>query len=344
MATIDDEGQDEEEGRGLADELRDLCLEADVKFIACQMTVDLFEFEQERLHRRHRVRRRRDLHEVRRRNRRLPVHLRLPRCAHGRQEPAVHSAALGAVVSGRLRARLRLRCGRQQDQLLHHGRGVRRRQHGPLGPHAHVAAGDRGGHRRRQPAAATPARSTCRRRSTSGPTLPWLSLLLGGAAVRRGHDAGRRLRQQEPDPRSAAAACARWWCWSSWRIASYMTLKGLFGQWRAQLARPGGHRPGRASAGRTRAWPRAGHARPAWRRSAQRWPRRWPRSCWRCWLFVFKDRRFRGNPTQMLGARWRSARWWSAGWYVSGHLGFGENPDTLETVYFAHQHAHASSR
>jgi peroxiredoxin family protein len=26
-------------------ELRDLCLEADVKFIACQMTVDLFEFD-----------------------------------------------------------------------------------------------------------------------------------------------------------------------------------------------------------------------------------------------------------------------------------------------------------
>jgi peroxiredoxin family protein len=26
------------------EELRDLCLEADVKFIACQMTVDLFEF------------------------------------------------------------------------------------------------------------------------------------------------------------------------------------------------------------------------------------------------------------------------------------------------------------
>lgn len=27
------------------EELRDLCLEADVKFIACQMTVDLFDFE-----------------------------------------------------------------------------------------------------------------------------------------------------------------------------------------------------------------------------------------------------------------------------------------------------------
>ncbi len=25
----------------------------------------------------------------------------------------------------------------------------------------------------------------------------------------------------------------------------------------------------------------------------------------------------------------------AAGWYVTGHLGYGENPDTLETVYFA---------
>jgi peroxiredoxin family protein len=34
-------------GKGVADlaELRDLCLEADVKFIACQMTVDLFDME-----------------------------------------------------------------------------------------------------------------------------------------------------------------------------------------------------------------------------------------------------------------------------------------------------------
>jgi peroxiredoxin family protein len=26
-------------------ELRDMCIEADVKFVACQMTVDLFEFD-----------------------------------------------------------------------------------------------------------------------------------------------------------------------------------------------------------------------------------------------------------------------------------------------------------
>ena len=34
-------------GKGVAsiEQLRDLCLESDVKFIACQMTVDLFDFE-----------------------------------------------------------------------------------------------------------------------------------------------------------------------------------------------------------------------------------------------------------------------------------------------------------
>jgi len=32
-------------GVATLEELRDLCLEADVKFVACQMTVDLFEFE-----------------------------------------------------------------------------------------------------------------------------------------------------------------------------------------------------------------------------------------------------------------------------------------------------------
>lgn len=32
-------------GVATLEELRDLCLEADVKFVACQMTVDLFEFD-----------------------------------------------------------------------------------------------------------------------------------------------------------------------------------------------------------------------------------------------------------------------------------------------------------
>lgn len=36
-------------GVASVEELRDLCLEAEVKFVACQMTVDLFDFESEDL-------------------------------------------------------------------------------------------------------------------------------------------------------------------------------------------------------------------------------------------------------------------------------------------------------
>jgi peroxiredoxin family protein len=38
-----------DKGVASVDELRDLCLEADVKMIACQMTVDLFDFKREDL-------------------------------------------------------------------------------------------------------------------------------------------------------------------------------------------------------------------------------------------------------------------------------------------------------
>ena len=51
-------------------------------------------------------------------------------------------------------------------------------------------------------------------------------------------------------------------------------------------------------------------------------------------VFVFRDKRFRGNGTQIFGAFVIGALV-AAGWYVTGHLGFGENPETLETGYFA---------
>ena len=50
--------------------------------------------------------------------------------------------------------------------------------------------------------------------------------------------------------------------------------------------------------------------------------------------FVLKDRRFRGNALQ-VGSGIVLGLLVVAGWYVSGHLGFGENPETLENVYFA---------
>ena len=50
--------------------------------------------------------------------------------------------------------------------------------------------------------------------------------------------------------------------------------------------------------------------------------------------FVFADARFRANATQVVtGAIIGLVV--TGGWYVSGHLGYGENPDTLEMVYFA---------
>ena len=45
MATSMMKAKMKKKGVASLTELRDLCIEADVKFIACQMTVDLFEFE-----------------------------------------------------------------------------------------------------------------------------------------------------------------------------------------------------------------------------------------------------------------------------------------------------------
>lgn len=50
-------------------------------------------------------------------------------------------------------------------------------------------------------------------------------------------------------------------------------------------------------------------------------------------IFIFKDREFRHNLDGILaGTAWGLAV--TLGWYVTGHVGYGENPDTLETVYF----------
>lgn len=45
MATMMMKDKMKKKGVASLTELRDLCLEADVKFVACQMTVDLFEFD-----------------------------------------------------------------------------------------------------------------------------------------------------------------------------------------------------------------------------------------------------------------------------------------------------------
>jgi uncharacterized membrane protein YedE/YeeE len=50
--------------------------------------------------------------------------------------------------------------------------------------------------------------------------------------------------------------------------------------------------------------------------------------------FVFKDHRFRAKPVPAWGAATLGALVVCA-WYLSGHVGYGENPETLETAFFA---------
>ena len=166
---------------------------------------------------------------------------------------------------------------------------------------------------------------------TQRPSLSWLSLLLGGLAfgvgmTLAGGCANKNLvRAGGGSVRSVVVLVFM-------GIAAYMTLKGLFGQWRASwldpvainladwgwkdqslataLARATGMAPGTALLAAA-ALLAAGLL-----------------------VFVFIDRRFRGNAAQVGGAVAIGALV-VAGWYLSGHLGYGENPETLEHVYFA---------
>ena len=51
-------------------------------------------------------------------------------------------------------------------------------------------------------------------------------------------------------------------------------------------------------------------------------------------VFVFRDPEFRRSADHILGGMAFGLAV-VAGWYISGHIGFGENPDTLENVFFA---------
>ena len=162
------------------------------------------------------------------------------------------------------------------------------------------------------------------------PTLAWLSLLVGGLSfgvgmTLSGGCANKNLiRLGGGSVRSLVVLVFL-------AIAAYMTLKGLFGQWRASLLDPvsinlaglGWHDQSLATAlaRLTGITPKAALVGtlavlvPA------------------LLIFVFKDKRFRSNLVQAAGAAVLGALV-VAGWYISGHLGFGENPATLEDTYF----------
>jgi uncharacterized membrane protein YedE/YeeE len=164
-----------------------------------------------------------------------------------------------------------------------------------------------------------------------GPSLPWLSLLVGGTLFGIGMTlAGgcankNLLRLGGGSLRSLVVLVFM-------AISAYMTLKGLFGQWRSAWLDPVSVRlDGTALKDATLGQALAalsglGAAQAAGIAAAA--------LVLALLAFVFKDARFRANPVQVASGFALGALV-VAGWYISGRLGFGENPETLEQVYFA---------
>jgi len=158
------------------------------------------------------------------------------------------------------------------------------------------------------------------------PAIPWLSILVGGCVFGVGMTlAGgcankNLLRVGGGSARSLVVLVFM-------AIASYMTLKGLFGQWRASMLDPITVDVGATGLGQAVA-----------RLSGLAQPTALLLTVLALSLgllaFIFKDKRFRSNRSHQFGGL-ALGLVIVAGWYLTGHLGYGENPETLETVYFA---------
>ncbi len=163
------------------------------------------------------------------------------------------------------------------------------------------------------------------------PRVNWLSLLVGGAAFGVGMSLASGCANKNL-VRAGGGSVRSLVVLTFLGISAYMTLKGLFGQWRADWLDP--------VAIDLAAFNLNDQSLASVLASMTGMPAKTALmvTLWVVGLallaFVFKDGRFRRNPVQ-----------WSAGavigviivagWYLSGHLGFGENPETLEMTYFA---------
>lgn len=162
-------------------------------------------------------------------------------------------------------------------------------------------------------------------------TLPWFSMLLGGTLfgigmTMAGGCANKNLLRVGGGSIRSLVVLA------FMAISAYMTLKGLFGQWRASyldpisidLAQLGMSTQSLPDLLASLTGLAAGTALLLTMAVI----------VLALLVFVFKDKRFRSNTTQMVGAVTLGLIVVAA-WYLTGHIGYAENPETLEMTYFA---------
>jgi uncharacterized membrane protein YedE/YeeE len=162
------------------------------------------------------------------------------------------------------------------------------------------------------------------------PSLPWLSLIVGGAVfgvgmtIAAGCANKNLVRVGGGSVRSLVVLVFL-------AISAYMTMKGLFGQWRTSFLDP--------IALDLTQWGLTGQSLPHLLAKlsgmAEKTALLLTMSVVGLGLLVFvlKDKRFRGNGAQLIGSVVLGLLVVAA-WYLTGHLGYGENPETLETVFF----------
>ena len=163
------------------------------------------------------------------------------------------------------------------------------------------------------------------------PVLPWLSLLLGGTlfgigmTIAGGCANKNLLRVGGGSLRSLVVLVFL-------GISAYMTLKGLFGQWRSAYLDPvatnlAGFGMETQGFGEVLARFAGIPAKSALLAAMGI-------VVVALLVFVFTDARFRASAEQWIGGTIIGLLV-TAGWYLTGHIGFAENPETLEMTYFA---------